>query len=304
MWLISRCQARKKLMRSRIPMSFGLAVVGATWVVVGATVEAESGREAYLRYCANCHGVEGRGDGVDAARFARPPRNLRDGFLDAYGIDDLVDRILSGKRLSLAVDPAKWAELETKTGEVLEHLRRLARVRWLQVAQGWALYLSRCVDCHGPYGQPPMVLPSGVRRPRDLQEGSWQRSVTDATLLVAVRHGRAGMPALVPQIREDEGRALVAFVRLMSPGFELYQRACAVCHGDDGRGVQPTAGEVARLPSVRFDRAYFAKRSETEIRAAIRHMLREHEPAMPHFAAVTDRATVRAIVEYLKRGLP
>lgn len=279
--------------------------VGA--LLVGTATEptayAQVGREAYARYCANCHGVEARGDGVDAGRFARPPRNLREGFLRAYEAEELVERLYSGQRLSLAPDPAKWADLQAKTGEILEHLRRLARVRWPQVERGWALYRARCADCHGWYGEPPPTLPSGVKRPRNLMDASWQRSVPDTLLIEVVRHGRSGMPALVPRIRDDEARALAAFVRLLSPGFELYQRVCAVCHGDDGRGVRAVIGEVARLPTIRFDRSYFQSRSEEDIRKAIMHMLREHEPAMPHFAPVLDRTTIRAIVDYL-RELP
>ena len=38
-------------------------------------VEA-SGRNTYLRYCASCHGSEGRGDGPLAAELAKPPSDL------------------------------------------------------------------------------------------------------------------------------------------------------------------------------------------------------------------------------------
>ena len=33
-----------------------------------------SGRDTYLRYCASCHGSEGRGDGPLAASLTRLPR--------------------------------------------------------------------------------------------------------------------------------------------------------------------------------------------------------------------------------------
>ncbi len=291
-------------MKGGIRTSFLFAIAGCLLTAVGGVgVYAQGGREAYARYCAHCHGPEARGDGVDAARFARPPRNLREGFLRVYEPEELVERVLHGRQLPLTHDPAKWADLQAKTGEILEHLRRLARVRWPQVERGWALYRARCADCHGWYGEPPPALPSGVKRPRNLMDASWQRSVPDTLLIEVVRHGRSGMPALVPRIRDDEARALAAFARLLSPGFELYQRVCAVCHGDDGRGVRAVIGEVARLPTIRFDRSYFQSRSEEDIRKAIMHMLREHEPAMPHFAPVLDRATIRAIVDYL-RELP
>ncbi|MCX8072816.1 MAG: c-type cytochrome [Candidatus Binatia bacterium] len=281
-----------------------VVAVWATVLVVGrAGGTVDGGKAAYLRYCANCHGGEGRGDGPDASRFVRPPRNLREGVLRAYSGDELVDRVFSGRHLALQMDPTRLADLTAEADQIIEHLRRLSRAHWPQVERGWALYTVRCSTCHGPYGNPPEFLPQGVKRPRHLSDRAWQEAASDAALLAVVRHGRAGMPALVPQISADEARALLTFVRLLSPGFERYQRVCAVCHGDDGRGVKATSGEVVKLPQVRFDRGYFASRSQAQLRAAVLHMVQEHEPAMPHFATVLDRDTIRAIVEYL-RGLP
>ena len=41
----------------------------------GASVDT-SGRDTYLRYCASCHGSEGRGDGALAKSLTRPPSDL------------------------------------------------------------------------------------------------------------------------------------------------------------------------------------------------------------------------------------
>ncbi|GIW43475.1 MAG: hypothetical protein KatS3mg077_0757 [Candidatus Binatia bacterium] len=288
-------------MRVRWKVLRVVVAMGVMAASAGTRAESHSGRVAYLRYCANCHGPEGRGDGPDAATLAQPPRDLRAGVLQRYSVEELVDRVLRGQPLPLASDPERRAALEKQGGEILEHLRRLARAQWPQVERGWALYLGRCVECHGFYGEPPAKLPAGVRPPRDLSDRSWQRAVSDADLLLAVRHGRAGMPALVPQLREEEARALVAFVRLLSPGFRAYQAKCASCHGDDGRGVRAAPGEVTKLPQVRFDRGYFRGRPEARMREQILHMLQEKEPVMPHFGAILDRRTVQGIIEYLKQ---
>jgi mono/diheme cytochrome c family protein len=40
-----------------------------------AAVDA-SGRDTFLRYCASCHGPEGRGDGPLAGSLTRPPTDL------------------------------------------------------------------------------------------------------------------------------------------------------------------------------------------------------------------------------------
>jgi cytochrome c oxidase cbb3-type subunit 2 len=46
---------------------------------------ADLGRILFGRLCAVCHGVDGRGDGVLASRFARPPANLVAGPLPHTG---------------------------------------------------------------------------------------------------------------------------------------------------------------------------------------------------------------------------
>jgi mono/diheme cytochrome c family protein len=107
------------------------------------------------------------------------------------------------------------------------------------------------------------------------------------------------MPA-IPAIRDDgDARALVTYLRILSPGFDLYSRYCAACHGDDGH-PQREFVPPHRRPSVTFDRAYLERRNPDQLRAAVSHMLSEQKPSMPHFRGTIDRAAARAIVRYLK----
>jgi hypothetical protein len=55
------------------------------------------------------------------------------------------------------------------------------------------------------------------------------------------------------------------------------------------------------VPTVVFDRAYFARRDPAEVRRAARHMLDDHRPSMPHFRGVIDPAEAQAIIDYLKQ---
>lgn len=280
------------------------AGLGLVLMAMGSLAWAsEEGAALYRRYCANCHGPAGRGDGPDARLLARPPRNLRDGVLQLYPVEDLVARVRNGRSLPLDWDPKALAQIERETDAVLSHLRRLAHAHWPRVEQGWALYAIRCAECHGPFGRPPENLPAGVRAPRDLSSPEFQRTVRDTQLVQTIRHGRRGMPALVPRITETEGRALYSFVRLLSPGFETYQRLCAACHGDDGRGSPGPTGEAEKKPMVAFDRRYFARTPDALVRERIRHMLQQKATRMPHFAVLLDEGQARAIIEYL-RGLP
>ncbi len=259
------------------------------------------GARLYQRHCARCHGVSAKGEGPDASLFDPPPTNLRANVLDRYPENELVERVRLGTPLSLAREPLATYARAVEVEEIVGYLRRLPTLDWLLIERGAETYVDRCEVCHGPYGRPGPVPPPGVRTPDDLSSAAFQRSHSDPELLLAVRHGRTGMPALVPRVDENEALALAGFVRLLSPGFELYSRYCASCHGDDGHPAQGLAGSVPR-PTVVFDRAYFAARDPEALRASVWHMLSTERPAMPHLRAFVSEAETRAILAHL-RGL-
>jgi mono/diheme cytochrome c family protein len=267
-----------------------------------AAETAPEGAPLYFRNCASCHGLGGGGDGPDANLFLPGPRNLREGFLEGRDTPELVRMILDGARRPLALDPrALRARLED-TGAIVSHLETIPDTNWKLVARGEDLYMARCKDCHGLFGRPPWD-DSSKPSPRDLSTPAFQRSMTDEELVRAVRHGRSGMPA-IPTLRSDaDARALVAFVRVLSPGFELYSRHCASCHGDDGH-PQREFVEARERPTVVFDRAWLERRDPTQLRTAVSHMLEERNPGMPHFRRTLTEPEARAIVRYLRGNTP
>ena len=286
----------------RIRASSLATVVGLVVIVVVATPAAAlDGRALYQRHCEACHGVSGRGDGPDADIFVTPPRDLHSGFLARYKTDELVRRVRSGVPLQLALD---LPSLKARAGDVetlAAHLERLPAVEWRQVEEGEAVYLDRCELCHGRAGVPGATLPQGARSPRDLSDPAFQRAVTDTELKTLVVHGRKGMPALEPPVAAAELAPLIAFVRLLSPGYTLYDRYCVACHGDDGHGAGSFAEETQR-PTVVFDRAYFKRRDPEQVRAAIWHMCDTKRPAMPHYRSSLTEAEARAVITYLKQA--
>jgi mono/diheme cytochrome c family protein len=261
---------------------------------------APDGRRLYREYCSSCHGVSGKGNGEDAAIFAAPPRNLREGFLTKYSTEELVRRVREGRPLELALDLPALRARAVEVEALAAYMRRLPGIDWELAAAGEDKYAERCAACHGPSGRPGPTLPAGVRRPRDLSDPKYQSSVSDAELRRAVQHGREGMPALTPRVSDAEAGELTAYVRLFSPGFDLYSTYCAACHGDDGRGNGNLAEQIRR-PVVVFDREYFQHMDPEKLRAHIWHMVRDEKPMMPHFRVLLTEAQARAIVEYLQR---
>lgn len=258
----------------------------------------ESGAGLFARHCATCHGATARGDGPDAPLFAIPPANLIPVVRDR-DIEELVPVLRNGAERMLAFEPEALRARTAEVEDLSTYLARLPDIDWKLAERGEEVFVDRCEICHGPFGRPGPGVPPGVGVPRALSTAAFQRAVTDPQLLVIVRHGRRGMPALTPPPPERDGPALVAFVRLLSPGFERYSHYCAACHGEDGRGAG-SFGEVIPRPTVVFDRHYFATHDAEQIRVAVWHMARAKTPMMPHFATRLDDAQLRAILTWVR----
>lgn len=256
---------------------------------------------AYREHCAACHGDRARGDGPDAAMFVRRPRDLREGVLERYPVADLVRSVRDGKSLALELDPKALQERADEVEALVAHLRRLPSINWDLVGHGEEVWVARCEPCHGRSGRPGATRPPGVQRaPRDLSDPGFQRDTPDAELAELVRHGRRGMPAIPALTTGDEDvRALIAYIRLLSPGYILYERYCASCHGDDGRADDIVDPGFA--PTIVFDRAYLARQDAEQLRRQVWHMLARQRPAMPHLRERLSEAEARAIIEYVKR---
>jgi mono/diheme cytochrome c family protein len=295
----------RQTMRSLLHLALvwaAILLVDSSRSVAGPTpsVSVLNGRLLYREYCSSCHGIAGKGDGPDASIFEAQPRNLREGFLTKYKTDELVRRVREGKPLELALDLPALRARAADVEALAAYLMRLPGIDWELAGRGEDVFSERCVLCHGPTGRPGPSPPAGVARPRDLSDPSYQKSVTDADLIVAVRHGRDGMPGLTPRVSEEDARALVAYVRLLSPGYEQYSKYCAACHGDDGHGNANLAEAINR-PTVAFTREYFVHTDPEALRANAWHMVRDQKPVMPHFRVLLTEAQARAIVEYLQR---
>jgi mono/diheme cytochrome c family protein len=282
----------------RVTIGLALGVV-----VTAARAEERKGEFLFTAYCAGCHGPEARGDGVDADLFSPPPANLRTGVLGRAGDDALVERIRHGRPLGLHADSTKLRERAGDTETLVAHVQRLPRLAWDRIERGEEIYVDRCEICHGPFGRPPAVLPRGVMTsPRDLSDPAYQRATSDAALLERVRHGHRAMPAISGFDVAENREALVAYLRLLSPGYTQYSRFCASCHGDDGRGPGVDWASEKR-PDVVFDAAYLAKTDPEVLRRKVWHMLDDRQPQMPHMSRGLRPSEVRAILGFL-RSLP
>ncbi|MFZ3072661.1 MAG: c-type cytochrome [Thermodesulfobacteriota bacterium] len=146
--------------------------------LISFSVEAASdGKGIYLKYCASCHGIEGKGNGP-ASEFLLPrPRNLTDGvykwrttsFDDYYpSEEDIFNTIKNG--LAGTSMPG-WADVlnDNDIRSLVKYLKDLAGLENPEkgkinipssfpsgtesIENGKALFKERCVECHGKQGR-------------------------------------------------------------------------------------------------------------------------------------------------------
>lgn len=223
--------------------------------------EALDGERLYLRYCAACHGTDGRGSEVP--EITSPSLNNED-FLAAAD-DDFLRMIVSSGRAGTSM-PAWRDGAGNLTREEIDHV--VAYIRSWEppgalesdvssirgdASQGRAYYRGMCAGCHGADGE------GGIGNA--LRSETFLAIADDRLLARAIINGRPGtaMPSwrhlsaqavsdLLAYIRSwqpeapsfEEVRASMAGVTLdrLNAGFggAIYARNCAGCHGDDGSG--------------------------------------------------------------------
>jgi mono/diheme cytochrome c family protein len=249
--------------------------------------DVERGRALYVERCAHCHGADGRGGGVDARRFDAAPVDLAGSALLANNSNErLAARILNGPGYWLESYRTRVVPAYTPRTDAIERfLRRLPQVKWDDVDAGEKLYRARCVGCHGSFGAER--LPRASASTED--DRRFASVADDRELARLARHDAPGMPGLQPPLGLAESAKVAMFLRLLSPGYELYERHCVACHGRHGRSDW-----------LKFDERYFQKLAPGELRERIWYMLRGLQESMPHFEGTLSRAEVENILVYLR----
>ena len=116
------------------------------------------------------------------------------------------------------------------------------------------------------------------------------------------------MPGVEDVLDSEEIKAVIAFVRFFSPGYESYDRFCAACHGSDGfpaqlvilNEEQEAYVEFEDIDIPTFDDAYLRAHTDQQLIPKIRHMLEVNRATMPHFNEYLKPDEVRQILQYLR----
>jgi mono/diheme cytochrome c family protein len=266
------------------------------------------GEALYVRYCSGCHGWEGRGDGPMAIMFEVHPPPLAALHLSETEMVTII-KVLHGDSPLVLTDSAKIPSMQADVSALMTHLKRLPELEWEKVDQGRRAYETLCAFCHGVYGGGDGILASAQPRPpRNLAGRVFQSLKSDEQLSRIISEGAGTMPGAKAVLQREDIDEIVRFVRVLSPGYELYDRFCARCHGSDGYPpVQPAEDIFGVPPLVRenlvgavFDEDYFRNRPESYIRSWVETMYQAGHSSMPRFNSELDRDDVLKIVKYLR----
>ena len=113
-------------------LSFIAATLFAMSMLVAGSAQAEDGKQLFDFYCAQCHGVEGTGKGINVTKdFATDPRNFTNKVDMAKRSDDDIRNVIKGGGPSIsksALMPPWGATLsDAEVEALLGYVRHFAK---------------------------------------------------------------------------------------------------------------------------------------------------------------------------------
>jgi mono/diheme cytochrome c family protein len=269
------------------------------------------GEALYLRHCSGCHGWEGRGDGAVAKILGvHPPSLRRLQLYKWYDEAELTAKILFGDAFLIIPNPDRIVSTEADILALFTHIKRLPQIEWDEVMKGKETYDSLCAYCHGFYGRGDGIWAQDQAvPPRDLRSSAFQTKMSDRDLVRIISQGKGSMPGSKDVLEAEEVQSIIAYLRILSPGFELYERFCAACHGSDGYPLSASE-ELFGVPSPPsqyipiFNEDFFRSRTDATLRLWVRHMYKAKHSSMPHFSFELNGGNIRKIIGYLRRLPP
>ena len=268
------------------------------------------GETLYIYYCADCHGWEGRGNGQAESYLDVPaPILLQHNLLAKKSENDFVDWVLSGTKMQVQLSKKASLQTDAEVTTLLTYIKTLPSIEWNKVEAGQKVYDQLCVGCHGMYGHGDGDLSSKMPDSLpDLSSSKYQSQHSDKELIQIITKGIEAMPGTENVLKPQEIESVVAFIRLLSPGYESYDRYCLSCHGPNGSPMLITTlndeGEeedifFQKMDLPIFNDAYFKAHTDKELITKIQHMLKSERVTMPHFSDFIKESEIREIFRYL-----
>ncbi|HVP14403.1 MAG TPA: c-type cytochrome [Terriglobales bacterium] len=242
---------RRKILIVLAAVTIALLATGALLAAApsGAPPNIARAQQAFLAYCAMCHGPKGAGDGDVALALRRSnivvPALDNAQRLQSLGRARILQIILQGgAHVGRSNVMPEWRGLvgEGLANDLADYVLTLPKAspasrsealsRYLQAPagvpqEGRRLYVYHCSACHGSLGRGDGPTGEMIRRkhgvrPRDLTDAKFMRKKTDRDLYAVVENGgaHAGRSVYMPPwknvLSPAQIKDLVAYLRQLS----------------------------------------------------------------------------------------
>lgn len=196
---------------------------------------AKAGRQAYVRLCVTCHGLDGKGAKDMAERLAAPPSDLTDKTWKYGGTDgELFTIIRNGT--DLGMEPFKEQLNEQRTWHVVNYLRTLAPDSKVEleaeeilenpipydaeaIRKGRYFYDNHCALCHAPDGTGYTdYLEFLSTPPADFTTGEFKFGGEDGQIFKVIKEGTGSkdMTAFGDRLSDEDIWNVVHYVKRFS----------------------------------------------------------------------------------------
>lgn len=195
---------------------FAASLVGLAALTLPATISAQrSGVEIWSQTCGNCHTIQPT-TRYTAGQWASIMSHMALASRLTDAESEAVLEFLKG-----GAKPLASADLRGQESEVIATVasgNTVGPVALVHVpsVDSTKLYQQQCVACHGKEGKGDG--PAAVAfdpKPTSFADSAFQASRTDEQLFEAVSEGKQAMPGFSAQLKPEQIRAMVAYIRML-----------------------------------------------------------------------------------------
>ena len=187
-----------------------------------------------------------------------------------------------------------------------------AGAEYLKTFEGWKIYNSSCILCHGPQGRGDGAL----AKKRGLKAADFRArrqrldGLSDNELLNEIKGNSGhfkGMPKWRDIYADPQLNAVVAYIRYLSrsshpleanpaEGQGLYRMYCTSCHGETGKGDGFMTTLTDIVPANHTDAARMDKYSNKQLVEIIKN----GRALMPAWGGMIDDHHILEMVSYIR----
>ena len=179
---------------------------------------AGNGAALYAQWCVPCHGIQGRGDGQQAAQiqqqFGQPVADLTSDVIARAQTPTQWFDVVSNGRMSNGMPPFSAKLDANQVWDVIVYAWTLSATP-AQIERGQAVYAAQCVQCHGDKGkgdgkdaQGKLSDLSDFATLANVEAGKWDQALASTHI-----------PSFAGTLSTEEQRAAIDYIRTFAYDF-------------------------------------------------------------------------------------